>query len=210
MPTRKKTSSKSVAAPISKFPVRNIIIAILMIVLVAGVILLSKNQLIAATVNGEPITRLELIRDLEKRSGRQALESMVTQKLILQEAAKKKVEVSQKEANDEISKIEKEVTGQGQNLDLLLSQQNLNRAGLAEQIKLQLLLKKMVGKISVSEKEIADFIEQNKDAIGANANSEDVKKQAQQQLEQQKLNDKIQTLIQDLQKKAKIEYLLPL
>lgn len=181
-----------------------------MIALVAGIIFLSKNQLIAATVNGEPITRLELIRDLEKRSGRQALESMVTQKLILQEAAKKKVDVSQKEANDEISKIEKEVSGQGQNLDLLLSQQNLNRAGLAEQIKLQLLLKKMVGKISVSEKEIADFIEQNKDAIGANAASEDVKKQAQQQLEQQKLNDKIQALIQDLQKKAKIEYLLPL
>ena len=66
------------------------------------------------------------------------------------------------------------------------------------------------GKIFVSDKDISDYIDQNKKLIPQDANLEDTKKQVRQQLEQQKLQEKGQELIKSLQDKAKINYLIKL
>lgn len=213
-PARKTVAQKSSAMPSgsirSTIPLKNLVIPVIIVIIV---ILLGvfKNQFIVATVNGQPITRLQLISQLEKKDGKTVLSSMVTEQLILQEAAKRKVTVSDKDVSAQIATIEKSVSSQGENLDTLLAQQNMTRSDLNGQIKIQLLLKKMVGSnITVSDKDISDYMDQNKDSMPAGTDQAALKTQVKQQLEQQKLNDAIQKFVSNLQSKAKINYLLNL
>ena len=197
----------SSSATTSKISVISVITAI---VILALVLLLGyfKSQFIVATVNGQPITRLELISDLEKKQGKTDLDNLVTEKLITQEAKRRNINISDSDVNAEISRIEKNLKTQGQSLDVLLAQQNVTRKDLTHQVTLQLVLKKMVGAISVSDKEIDDFINQNKGSIPEGTNATTLRNQAKQQLEQQKEGQKVQALVAQLQQKAKIDYLL--
>lgn len=190
------------------FQLRNLLLPAIIVV---AVLLLGyfKNQFIVATVNGKQITRINLITELEKKNGKAILESLITEQIILQEAEKRKINIPDSEINSEISKIEKSISGQGENLDTLLAQQGMTRDDLKKQVKIQLTLKAMTGgSVSVSEKEINDYIETNKESIPEGTEPGSLKTQVQQQLEQQKLNEKIQALIADLQKKAKVENFL--
>ena len=189
---------------------RNVVIAIVVIFIVAIVYLL-KNQLIVATVNGEPINRLTLINQLEKQTGKKVLEGLVTNTLILQEAKKRNVVVNNSEIDAEIKNIDDNLKKSGQSLDQALMLQGLTIDVVKEQVKVNLIIKKLLaGKISVSDKDINDYIDQNKESIPKDAKLEDTKKQARQQLEQQKLQGKYQELIKSLQDKAKINYLIKL
>lgn len=189
---------------------RNVIIA-LVVIFIAAVILLLRNQLIVATVNGESINRLTLINQLEQQAGKKVLEGLVTNTLILQEAKSKNVTVSNDEINSEIKNIDDNLKKRGQSLDQALMLQGLTIDVVREQVKTSLIVRKLLaGKISVSDKDISDYIDKNKESIPKDAKLEDTKKQARQQLEQQKLQEKYQELTKSLQDKAKINYLIKL
>ncbi|MDP2649265.1 MAG: hypothetical protein Q8P10_00315, partial [bacterium] len=64
-----------------------IFIGLIVVILAVGAFFL-KGLFVAALVNGEPITRVAIISELEKQGGKQALSSLVNQVLILQEAKK--------------------------------------------------------------------------------------------------------------------------
>lgn len=174
---------------------------------VAVLIWFMRDQVVVATVNGQPITRLAVISELEKKDGKTVLDSLVTENLILQEAQKRGISVSDQDVQNEISKIEKSITSQGQNLDMVLAQQGMTRTDLNRQIKLQLLLKKMVGTVSVTAKEVQDYMTQNKDSLPESTDEAQLMSQIKAQLEQQKIGEKIQTFVASLQSKAKINYL---
>lgn len=197
---------KKFSSLISKIPARNVLIVILAII----ILFLFKNQFIVATVNGKPITRFALWTELERRSGKSALEGIITEALISQEAEKKGIRVTEKEVEGEVKRIEKDLSSQEQNLDQLLTIQNMTRQDLKRQLKIQLLLKKIVGEQKVTDKEINDFIEKNKESIPQDSKTEEIKKEANAQIEQQKLNEKIQTFVKDLRSKAKVNYWLNL
>lgn len=168
-----------------------------------------KNQFVAANVNGKQISKAQLIRELEKKEGRRTLDSLITETLILQEADKKGAKASEQEINDELKKIEKNLSDQGQNLDELLVAQNFTREELKKQITIQLVLKKMLGgETKISDKEIEEYIEKNKESVPEGQDMEEFKKQVRQQLEQQKGSDKVQEFIRKLEQNAKIEYYL--
>jgi hypothetical protein len=192
-----------------RIPAKSFLIAILVIAVVL-LIGFFKNQFVVASVNGEPVTRVQLISELEKRQGKAALDNIISEMLVLQEAKSKKISVSEKEVEDQIKTIEKNLEGQGQKLDTLLTAQNVSRKDLEEQVRLQLMLKKLVGTVEITDKEIADFIEQNKEILPESTDEAQLNNQVKQQLEQQKTGEKIQTLVSELQQKAKIEYLLKL
>ena len=82
-------------------------------------------------LNIEPY--LATIRELEKAEGKRILDSLVTQTLITQEAKKRNVSATDGEIRDEIAKIEKNISDQGQKLDDLLAIQNLTRKQLEAQ-----------------------------------------------------------------------------
>ena len=121
----KKTSIAS-GVGLSKLRLKDLVLPA---VIVAVVILLGivRGQFVVANVNGEQISRIELIRELEKAEGKRILDSLVTQTLITQEAKKRNVSATDGEIRDEIAKIEKNISDQGQKLDDLLAIQNLTR-----------------------------------------------------------------------------------
>src|SRR4030042_3285445 len=142
------------------------IVLFLVILLLAGLVYFLRSQLVVATVNGKPIWRLTLITELEKQSGKEALNSLVTKALILQEAQKQKVVIGEEEISKEITTIEEKLKAQGQDLDNLLSLQGVSRVELREQIEIQKMIEKIGGgNIEVTDQEIDDFLEQNKDSL---------------------------------------------
>ena len=184
-------------------------IILIVVVAVAGLLFYFKGLLIAATVNGSPISRWSVIKQLEKTGGKQTLDSLVTKELLLQEAKKKKITVSEQEINQEISKIEASVKKQGGTLDQALKAQGMTRVDFKEQVKLQKTLEKMfTDQLKVTEKEIDQFIETNKNSIPQTTNSTAIRESVRRQLQQGKLGQKVQELIANLKKSAKINYFI--
>lgn len=179
----------------------------LLIVLAVALLYNFRGLFIVALVNGQPITRLSVIQELEKRGGNQTITSLITQVLIQQEAEKKGITVSDSELDEEVKKIEDNLKKQGQKLDDALLFQGLTREDFIEQIRFQKLVEKLLAKdIKATDEEIKKFIDQNKDSLPKDLKPEEVTASARQQLEQQKLGTKAQEWIADLQKKADIKY----
>jgi len=191
-----------------KFKKSQIIVAAVIVVIVA-LLYIFRSLFIVAIVNGQPINRLTYTQELEKQSGKQVLNTLVTKTLIQQEADREHVTVSSSDVNSELNKIQASVTAQGQTLDQVLALQGMTRETLLDQIKYQLLIQKMVGKnIKISNNDIANYISKNKDSFPANASDADKKQMAESQLQQQDMNAATTSFIQNLQKKAKIQYLV--
>ena len=203
-----KTSTVSETPKQRRFQIkRSYAIAALVILLLAGLLYLSRSLFVAAMVNGQPISRMSVISELEKQSGKQALDTLVTKTLIQQEARKQNVTVNQDEINQEMKKIEDNVKKQGQTLDQVLSLQGMDRKGLEDQIRIQKTVEKILGKdIQVTDKEVTDYITANQEALGLNPEAAETKTQVKDQLTQQKLSEKFQAWIQNLQKNANINY----
>ena len=170
------------------------------------------KQLIVATVNGEMVSRLSVVKELEKQGGQKVLDTIIIKKLIAQEANKQKVVISQKDVDSEMVKVEANVAAQGATLDQLLQQQGMTKNDLLDELRVQLMVTKMVDKdITISDKEVEDYITAQKQqslAPGATPAPEMTKEQATAQIKQQKLSTKIQTFIAELKSKAKINYLI--
>lgn len=196
-----KTSSPS---EVLKKPSSRILIGLLLLV---GLLYYFKGLFVAALVNGQPISRLSIIQEAEKQTGGQILNSFITKALIFQEAKKQHIFIDKKGIDAEIKKLEENVSKQGQNLDTLLASQGMSRSDLAEQIKLQKIIEKMIAKdIKITNKEIDEFMEKNKDSLVENEPLEKTRESVKQQLTQQKMSEKFRTFLEDLQKKAKIYY----
>jgi len=177
-------------------------LAIIVIILLA---VLFKSVFIAAVVNGEPISRLSVVTALEKQSGKTTLDNLITKKLILQEAKKRNITVTQNDIDSEIKKITANLQTQGSTLDQALVSQGMTMSDLNDEIRVQIAVNKIVGTdVSVTEKEIDDFVAANKAQMTAGMTDAQFREQATGQLKQQKLQTKIQEFIKNLQDKAKI------
>lgn len=175
------------------------------IILVVALLYFFKGLFIAAMVNGEPISRVSVIKELEKQSGKATLESLITKKLILQEAKNRNIEIGQKEIDAEIKKIETNLKGQGTTLDQALSLQGMTKDQLISEVRLQLAIQKLVSSdVKITDKEVADFLTTNKGQFPEGASEEEMKKEATEQIKSQKLQEKTQAFLADLQKKAKV------
>lgn len=204
-PVKKTVSNKS---PLTSFKMKKShAVSLFIILVVAALIYGLRSFIVAATVNGQPITRLAVVRDAEKRAGKQAIDSLVTNTLIEQEAKKQKVTVTDKEINEDFKKVEESVVKQGQKFDEALALQGLTREDLRKGIRINILIKKMVGKdVAVTDKDVNEYIEQNRETLPTDQTEEQLKKSVKDQLTQQALGVKAQAWLADIQKKAKIQY----
>lgn len=183
------------------------IILLLTIVIVISFLYLGRGLFIAAIVNGQPIGRILVVRELEKQAGKKALDSLITKTLILQEAKRQNINVNQKEIDQEIKKLEKRVAVQGQKLDDLLLAQGLTRQGLIEQIRIQVMIEKILARdITVTDGEVNEYIETNKLSLPQGLKPQEIKEDVREQLKQQKLGKEFQTFIESVKNKAKIIY----
>ena len=174
------------------------VVIVVIILLLAGLVVAKKNWFVVAMVNNRPITSVELYQKLNQRYGKDVLDSLIEEKLIKDEAKKQKASVSSQEVDKKLKEIEDQLGGK-EALDFALSSRGLSLAQLREQINVQLLVEKMVGKdIQVSDKDIEDFIKDNPAAKDLS------KDKVKEQVRSQKINEKFPTWLEEIKKKAKI------
>lgn len=177
------------------------------VILIIVALFFAKGIFVAATVNGSPISRWSVVKQLEKEGGKQALESIIDKKLIENELTKQKITVTQEEIDGEIKKIEAQVTAQGGTLEMALTQQGLTEEKLREQITIQKKLEKLLAdKVAVTDAEIDAYIKDSKTALPKDVKMEDFRKQVGEQLKQQKFQSEAQQWVSDLTTNAKIKY----
>lgn len=175
------------------------------ILIAAGILYFGRGLIVAAVVNGQPISRLEVVQETEKQSGKQALTSLIRNILVEQEARKENVTVTEKQIDDQIKKVETNLSKQSQNIDQVLAQEGMTKADLRKVIRLDLLVTKMVEKdVKVSDKEVTDYIEKNRDILPKDQSESQLKKSVADRLKQQKLSQKASEWLAGLEKNAKI------
>jgi parvulin-like peptidyl-prolyl isomerase len=218
MPTAKKATNKPLKA-VTKSEVveRNIlhetqprsstkpyILVLIGFLLVAGYF--GKQYIVAGLVNNRPIFRATIIKELEKQGGQQALDSLVTQELIRQEAKKKGITVTDEDVNKKLSELDTQFKAQGQTLDKVLEQQGLNRNEIKDQLKVQIMLEKLLGdKITVTEKDVDAAYEEQKEIFKDEKDVNKVRTTIRETLKSQKLSTEAQALLAELKKNAKIK-----
>jgi foldase protein PrsA len=185
----------------------SLVVAFLVIIILIGGLYYFRGQFISATINGQPIWRLSLIRELEQQAGKDTLESLITKTLILQEAKKQKITATKEEIDQKMKELEENFTSQGQNLDQLLEAQGLTRDQLREQVEIQLIIEKIVGEeVEVTDQELDEYIEANQDFFPEDSDPEETRASVREQLKQEKTNEKIQSWLESLRNDAKINY----
>jgi len=196
----KKNSVKKIAFPL---------FLALVVIALGLVVYLHWGWFVAASVNGEPISRLELIKQLEKQGGQQVIDSLVNKALVYQEAQKKNIQVSEKDIDGEYTKIEEQIKGQGLSMDDALASQGMTKEDLREELKYQLTVEKLLGdKLAVSDQEIKDYYEKNKDSFESGKKLEDLTDQIRQFLSSQKIAENYQSWLNEAKSAAKIKYFL--
>ena len=208
VPEKKEEVSSSKSQTTQPVKIKKIyIIGVLLILAIGALLYAGRGLFVAAVVNGQPISRLTLVNEIEKQNGRQVLDAMVQQSLIEQEAQKQNIAVTDEEVADEIKKIETSLKTQGQSIDQALQAQNMTRDDLNRVIKVDKLIGKLVGKdITVTDKEIDEYLEKNKALLPQGQKEEDLRKSVAESLKQQKLGEKAQSWLADLKKKANVLY----
>ena len=184
-----------------------LLIAVIVVVVLGAGLFFAKNIFLAATVNGKLITRFTVIKELEKRSGKQALESLITQRLVDAELTKKNVTVSDGEVQEQIGKIEQQITQQGNTLQVILDQQGMTRDELVEQIRDQKRVEKLfVEEQKVSDQDVEKYMKDNGITVPEGKDPKEFATGLKEQVKQQKLETAINTWITNLRQAATIRY----
>jgi len=120
---------------------------------------------VVARVNGEPITRDEFLTRLEEFAGDQVLEQIISERVIAQAESSLPEPISDEEIQAELDAI-KESFGSEEAYQAELERYNLTEERLIYEIRLNLILTKLSRKdVVVSDEEIAQFFEENKELL---------------------------------------------
>jgi parvulin-like peptidyl-prolyl isomerase len=177
------------------------------IIIIFGALLFyCKGLFIAATVDGAPISRISVIRQLESESGKKALEDMIIKQLLNKAAREKGIKITSEDIDAEIQKIEEQVKAQGGTLDEMLSAQGMTRESVSEQIMLQKKIEKLLeDKVQVTDEEAEKLVADSKVTV-PKGEEEKFKTQAKEQIRVQKMNNELGAYIESLKTQAKIRY----
>ncbi|MDP3974313.1 MAG: SurA N-terminal domain-containing protein [Candidatus Daviesbacteria bacterium] len=177
------------------------------ILVIVGVLLLAlykKEWFIAATIDGTPITTLELFSRMNQQFRTQTINQIVNEKIILMEASKKQVAVSSSEIDQKIGELETQVGGR-EVFENLLTQQGQTRDSLKEQVRLQLIIEKLyANEATISAEEVDKFLETNS-ALLTSTDSAKQREEAKETIKQQKLSQIFSEKFQQIRQSADIK-----
>ena len=186
-----------------KFSKKILFVFIGLIIVAAGLGYFFRDRFLVAIVNSKPIFRYSLSQLLIKSSGKDALENLIVEKLIQDEVKKNNILVDNQMIEGEIEKI-KEQLGTSVSLENALSMQGMTLEDFREQIKTRLQVYQILEKeIIVSEEEVGQYVSDNSDFL-TSTTDEERKAEATAAIKEQKMNERIQTWVNDLLSQAKI------
>lgn len=200
-----ETEAPATAVNIQQKPLLMYGAVALAVVLILGVLLYSQGLIVAAKVNGESISRLGVVSELENQAGAAVLDALISDILIEQAATESGVTVYEVDVATEIATIESQIVAQGGTLEAVLEQQGLDQKSLTKQIRMQKLLEALLSSdIAVTDEEIDAFLAKNGPVL--QGQEEISKAQVIEQLRSQKFSTAAQSYITGLRTQANIQY----
>ncbi|MBI4599445.1 SurA N-terminal domain-containing protein [Candidatus Uhrbacteria bacterium] len=183
-------------------------LALVIVLVIAGALFFFKDLFVVAIVDGKPVTRIDVVRELEKRSGKQALDAMIIKRLVNAEMNKKNITASDEEVSAEIKNIEAQMAARGGTLQQILDQQGMSQEDLREQVGDQKRVEKFFAdKLAVSDEEVAKYMKDNSITVPEGKDPKELSGQIKDQLKQQKLSTEVDAWIAGLKSAANIRYL---
>ncbi|MEW6080256.1 MAG: peptidylprolyl isomerase [Bacillota bacterium] len=145
-------------------------IGLLVVCLVLGVLAFNSptadpaaGNNIIAMVNDEPITKDELLAELKNAGAQAELDRMISERLIMQEAAKMGVTVTEDRLQEEIDKIKEQFSSEWE-YTTTLSYSNMTEDILKERLVLNLMVEEILKeRVEVTEEQVRQYFEDNKD-----------------------------------------------
>lgn len=136
--------------------------AIVAIALLVTFISLSEKNV--ASVNGEKISEKELNELLVAQYGSEALDSLITEKIIKQEKKKEKIKVSKEELDAEMTAYMESYGGKG-SFEEILANSGVKMSTVEKNIENYLVTKKLLEpRIEITDEEMKEYFEENKDS----------------------------------------------
>ncbi|MEX2355472.1 MAG: peptidylprolyl isomerase [Thermaerobacterales bacterium] len=116
---------------------------------------------VVAVVNGDEITAADLYRQLVAQNGHDALNRLITETLIRQEAVRAGVAISNQEVEDRLQNLVDEHGG-AESFSMALMQSNLTQDQLKEDLRLNMMVERLMEpELDLSDEVIADFYAEN-------------------------------------------------
>ena len=144
---------------------------------------------------------------MTQRFGQQSLEGMISEALIEEEAMKQNVQVLPKDVTAKEDEIVKNLGG-GVKLEDLLKFQGITKEDFDQQVKLQLLVQKILGSdIVITDKDVDMYIATSSARLTATEPAA-LKEEAKQAILDSKIGEKVQEWFTALKDKAKVVRLL--
>jgi len=180
-----------------------ILVILILIAFLAGATYYFRSSILVAIVNNKPIFKFQLVKKLTASYGKEALENMIVEKLIEEEARNNKIIIGETDIDSEVDKVTKSL-GANTKIEDLLTYQGMTMADFRNQLKLRLQVNKILeNQIIINDEEIATYIKDNLKSLVASGEAER-KLEAAGKLKEQKISEKIQTWVSELLAKAKI------
>ncbi len=181
--------------------------SLLAFVFIIVAFLFTRGYIVAATVNGTPISRLAIVTELEKQGGKQALEAAIQQQLLQNALQEKDIIIEDRIVDEEIKLIEENVKSQGGTLEAALEQQNMTLDILREQIKSQKGIELAIAdKLAVTDEEVASYAKTAGIEKPADMSEVEFSEAIKEQLKQQKFQTEAAIWVQSLTDSANITY----
>jgi parvulin-like peptidyl-prolyl isomerase len=215
MPETFETTSSGVSS-MPKLPVSRKTAYIALLALGVVVLLFAANKyLVVAWVDKMPVTVFEYYNTLSKRYGKDVSEELIVQKLLESEAKAKGIVISDEDLNAEIKKIEDQQGG-ADKLQQILTAQNISQDEFQRLVKLQLMRSKLFADgAMVSDSEVDQYIEENKDAFAPTSDANGVttdpktdqklRDSIKEQLQQQKTNASFSAWLQGARQSDRVQ-----
>lgn len=148
------------------------IVALLLVAVIVMAVMLAQqpgvaemdNGDVVATVNGDPVTRDQLFQAMYEQGGQEALDQLITRKLIIQEAERLDLTVSDEELDLEIQTIvDESFQGNEEELQSVLEYYGISMESFRDDARLNLLVRKLATEqLEDTEEDARQFFEENR------------------------------------------------
>jgi foldase protein PrsA len=144
-----------------------ILLAMILIVALIGIGCKSTASAsnVVASVNGEPITKDQLYNQLVQQYGADALDSLISDKIVELEAKDKKIAITEEDVNAELKKYMDQYGGQ-EAFDQALASSGYSKEDIKKNVKMNLIMVKLLEPgITITDDEMKKYFNDNKSSF---------------------------------------------
>jgi foldase protein PrsA len=180
------------------------------IVILGGIYYFNNKKTPIATVNGTNISRDAYIAELESQGGKQILDQLITEELVVAKAVENNLTVSPEEVDAEIATIRNRILGPDatdEDFNQALTAQGMTLASFQKRIYIQKLLEAIMAKdIEISDADIDAYLADNVDINKAATDEAKLRADIKDMLLQDKIQASQSAYLEDLKSAADIKY----